>query len=659
MWLGLDHYLRRIGLNLGTALALFGTGVGAHFPASWAGVPGAQGQKSACLRVALEELEGARVLHKRDSKLHLRPEVDAMKVMLRELGEGKFQSPDKKISAYLSKRRKVFEEASKNPEALARVQASYSEPNLVRLEDVPESYWEAQARMAREQGRGTQVLTADQRRIRVQVAAQDQKRGLDEWVKYLASPDANYPQWLKEWALDGVAKIGKFDGATFTFSSRTPGTLAPFVDLDREALGIVMSAMENEVRRVSNANLAAELQRLVKGGNFGKIYAAVRKELSATSQAADFTITEGQWVKYAKGSAPDALVQSLACKNTGWCTAGTATAREQLRGGDFHVYYSNDALGRPLQPRIAVRMEGSRISEVRGVAPQQNLDPQIAGVLESKLADFGEEGALYQRASADMKVLSEIERRSRAGTELTHEELRFLYQLDRRIVGFGYGTDPRIDEILKGRSGVQDLNRVFEKVEVWEGDLDLNFLRDASGLKLPRQLKELSLPGLTSANGLVIPPGVEKLSLSGLTSADGLVIPQGVKVLWLERLTSANGLVIPPGVKELNLPGFRSANGLVIPQGVEKLNLSGLLNANGLVIPQGVKELYLPMLTRASGLAIPQGVTELWLQRLSSANGLVIPDSIPLERLHLPVTPTFIDWKEAQRQSRRARGIPE
>ena len=36
------------------------------------------------------------------------------------------------------------------------------------------------------------------------------------------------------------------------------------------------------------------------------------------------------------------LVKSLEGKGTGWCTAGIETARWQLQGGDFHVYYTKD-----------------------------------------------------------------------------------------------------------------------------------------------------------------------------------------------------------------------------------------------------------------------------------------------------------------------------
>ena len=68
------------------------------------------------------------------------------------------------------------------------------------------------------------------------------------------------------------------------------------------------------------------------------------------------------------------LVKSLQGHGTGWCTAGESTARTQLDGGDFYVYYSNDDKGKPIIPRAVIRMNGDSIGEIRGIAHEQNLD---------------------------------------------------------------------------------------------------------------------------------------------------------------------------------------------------------------------------------------------------------------------------------------------
>ena len=91
--------------------------------------------------------------------------------------------------------------------------------------------------------------------------------------------------------------------------------------------------------------------------------------------------------------------------------AGESTAQAQLQGGDFYVYYSNDNGGEPTVPRVAIRMEAGNIAEVRGVAPDQNLDSYIAPVVQEKLEEFPD-GKAYQKKVADMKQLTEIDSRT-------------------------------------------------------------------------------------------------------------------------------------------------------------------------------------------------------------------------------------------------------
>ena len=68
------------------------------------------------------------------------------------------------------------------------------------------------------------------------------------------------------------------------------------------------------------------------------------------------------------------------------------------------------------------------------------------------------DGEQYQKRAADMQHLTEIETHIQAGRELTQTDLRFLYQIDGKIEGFGIQRDPRIDELLDGRDAKQDLS---------------------------------------------------------------------------------------------------------------------------------------------------------------------------------------------------------
>lgn len=166
------------------------------------------------------------------------------------------------------------------------------------------------------------------------------------------------------------------------------------------------------------------------------------------------------------------LVKALNGKNTGWCTASESTAKAHLAGGDFYVYYSYDSQGQPTIPRVAIHMEGGNIVEVRGRTKEQNLDPYITHVVDKKLKEFSD-GEKYKKKVRDMKMLTAIAKKE---NDLTIEELRFLYEIDSKIEGFGYQRDPRIEEIRKQRDIKEDLRRIFNctKEQIVLNDNELN-----------------------------------------------------------------------------------------------------------------------------------------------------------------------------------------
>ena len=79
-----------------------------------------------------------------------------------------------------------------------------------------------------------------------------------------------------------------------------------------------------------------------------------------------------------------------------------------------------------------------------------------------------------------MKKLTGIEKKAEDGEDLTLEELRFLYEIDEKIEGFGYSRDPRIDKIKRTIPLSKSLKKfsekeqkdfvldVFKSNEVWE-----------------------------------------------------------------------------------------------------------------------------------------------------------------------------------------------
>jgi DNA-binding cell septation regulator SpoVG len=90
------------------------------------------------------------------------------------------------------------------------------------------------------------------------------------------------------------------------------------------------------------------------------------------------------------------------------------------------------------------------------------VEPLLSDVLDAKLSEFGSEADKYKKKSVDMKRLTGLDKKVKAGEALKKEDLAFLYEIDGKIEGFGYGSDPRIKEIKQGRNLKEDLAIIFD-----------------------------------------------------------------------------------------------------------------------------------------------------------------------------------------------------
>ncbi len=368
-----------------------------------------------------------------------------------------------------------------------------------------------------EEGKINYIFPKDMKEKELEVIRFNQINSLNRWVDYLSSPDADYPMWAKYWAFNSMLKMGKYEKVPHCpgcekpidkknnfcsncnreisdekilekarFQKRTESTTNSFPLLNSRALAKTISAMgslleeksrvkkekqkprdqrDDDLLKLQIDNESKKLDKdefieLLSTENFSKLYAQFLLEIPEYSTEGLRNI-EGQWVKYDQYSEPDGLVKSFEGYPLEWCTANYDTAKNQLQGGDFHVYYSNNEEGEAKIPRLAVRMEGNnKIAEPpRGIAHDQNLDPYIHPVLNEKLSDFGQEGELYKQRIKDMEKLTDIWKRKE--DKLNEEELRFIYELDRPIEGFGYQRDERIDEVIAVRKIKEDLPILF------------------------------------------------------------------------------------------------------------------------------------------------------------------------------------------------------
>jgi len=632
-----------------------------------------------------EELAGAEFLHSRDSKLHQSQPVSFEQTRQKRLGHESSQKPAVKISDWLRvlERTHMGTGASEarikaQPQVIERIKDSYHSQYVIKPDNVPESTFELEQRIAKQQGHGDIPITDEFRREKIDQIVSDQEASLDRWVDYLTSDDAIYPTWAKVWAFNEITKMGRLEKKTSfdesgretesaSYSKRDETTTAPFPTINPRALALTIGVMQKKLSQkglpksergsVENASALLndeQFKQLLSSESFSKLYTQFLIEQPEYSSEG-LKETRGVWKKYEQGSEPDELVASIQGHPLEWCTANPETARGQLAGGDFYVYYSIDGDNNPTIPRVAIRMDDDSIAEVRGIAPSQELDPYIYDVVSKKMEEFPD-GADFQKKAADMKRLTDIEERSSLGQELSPEDLRFLYQIDEFIMGFGYGEDPRVVEILSQRDVVFDLNSIFEQNPEINGSLSLtiqNTGRDSispqyknhsfhfpnyesiKGLNLPKKFGgNLTIEGFTDADGFTLPDSINgNLSLYGLKSADSLMLPQFIGGnLILSDLNDAEGLVLSNIISgNVILSGLTTAKGLEIPTNfIGGLDLSGIETTENLILPQEMHgSLKLSGLTSAVGLNLPQTIDgDLDLSGIKTTENLTLPQEM-------------------------------
>src|SRR3989344_2901539 len=514
-------------------------------------------------------MEKKNPLHLKNPELQTSPEVQrAVEREEQKTGEKVPNDPAERIEAYLKRLEKLVLDPNKEQESKAMRDVEHIErPRALSLlremvlneyvrpnkEQMAQGAARVEQRVARQMGIQAEY-NEDALEQRGEIAVGDLESSLDEWIKYLSNPDEPYPVWFRYYAFRNILSLGEYDKDKQEFPKRSKGTFKLFPDVDRGALAHVQQMIEasqdntvlNDMREAQKTLwdtpekdlLTREKAKAFTNLSFAKQYAEGIKqngEILPELRAE----TRGEWVRYKKGEDPKSLWLSLQNKGTAWCTKGYPTAKTQLKGGDFYVYYTLDTTGNPTIPRIAIRMEGDKkIAEnPRGVFDsQQNLEPNMVDILDDKLKEFGAEANVFKKKSEDMRMLTALEKKRENKEPFTKDDLILLYEINGTIEGFGYDTDPRIEEILSSRDQKEDLSRVFG---VSKDKISTTFYGALKG-GIVYHHGTLDLSHLTSAEGLKLPETIGgHLDLSGLTSAEGLKLPETVSgYLYLFRLTS-------------------------------------------------------------------------------------------------------------------------
>ncbi len=402
-------------------------------------------------------------LHVKYPHLQRSPEVErAVRVHEHQTKARLPNDPHDRIEAYMTRLERLFlhPDRTQRKRYLEMVRSRVYDELLLKRENFPESYFKLQQRIARERGQAIEEIPPHIRQQMMNVVIRDQQVSLDAWMDYLISNDAGYPPWFKYFVWNNIIKLSQFDKERGEFKRRTHSTVAPFPEIHREALAKIADLYQRA--KTNHPHLQEVAVREAVSKHFPSLYAELMQESLAAAHERGEEI-RGEWVRYEQGNGDDALVlfHSLDGKGTGWCTAGQSTAEMQIESGDFYVYYTLDQHEEATQPRIAIRMEYHQLAEIRGILPNQELEPQLQDVLDEKLQDFGQEADVYRKKIKDMKRLTLLERKQAQGEAFTQEETRFLYEIEAPIEGFGYGKDPRLAELLGKRSPLEDVPILF------------------------------------------------------------------------------------------------------------------------------------------------------------------------------------------------------
>lgn len=538
---------------------------------------------------------------------------------------------------------KVSKTKSVNGEKLLK--SFYYDLYVIKPENIPDTYFQNQVRLARERGYGNIELTEEEKMRKTEEVIDDQKKTLDKWIEYFLYDEESksYEMWEKYWVFQGLQTLGKYDKETGKFSKRDKTTVYPFPPVEREYIFTTLKLMEDFLKDKKSEE---DIKQALSTGNFKLLYEYVIKQsfLKGEHQS---NSDDGKWIKYEQGSDYNILRNSLQGYYTGWCTAaGENFAKDQLAGGDFYVYYSLDKNGEAKVPRIAIRMDGKyEIGEIRGIADNQNMEPEMMTILEEKLKEFPDKDK-YLKKEHDMKLLTLIDKKVNNNIELTLDELKFLYELDNKIEGFGYEKDPRIGEIKSKRNKRRDYSLIFN-VKEEEVSLSQEEYNNYSG-EFKVLVDDFDLNNIiwndhipTSSDSSISMLLDFILDFNILTNNDGIILPQYiVGNLYLNELANANKLVFPKFISgSLSLSHLTNAKEVVLPQYIGgDLYLRGLTNIEKLELPQNIDgDLILDNLTSSNNLILSQHIGGyIYLNRLKNVDNLKLPYGFDLNRLYCP-----------------------
>ncbi|MBR2659023.1 hypothetical protein IKD57_04040 [Candidatus Saccharibacteria bacterium] len=348
---------------------------------------------------------------------------------------------------------------------------------IIKPTEITDDYWKTQEQILRDNGQGRK-LSSREKELLVEDIQKHQRESLESWTNYLSHEDCPYPTWFKVYTMNGISKMGVFDKSKNIFKKRDNTSVAPYPHLNQATLAKVYDTITDFYNVDVDKDLAgakdvpddetesarnAELDALVKSGNFNKLYSKLllsEKMIMKTPERTEDI--HGEWVEYGLGD-EDAIAS--AADGTPWCVASPSVGRSYLTTGKYGNSYNNeygeskakfiffhlhDEDGRLADNACAsIRLDtDGNVAEISGLKDGQALEDSLVPIVEEKVRSLPG-GEKFLKAFADKHTLIALDRKMQKGEDLTKEELEFLYEINRPIETLDTynDADPRIPEI--------------------------------------------------------------------------------------------------------------------------------------------------------------------------------------------------------------------